>query len=155
MADAARQGLRQGHGLAFRRHEKRRRPLGRIVHGRSLPAAFHQGHAVVPSRRRRHGHGRRQDRLQYELGLGLGCAPSRPVRRRPSREKREISCKRRTPAPAQTRSVIPAEAGIHPGQLIGQVCRLGRMPAFAGKTMLGVNREPPSRRLGELNGGFP
>lgn len=53
---------------------------GRLMLGRSLPAAFHQGwHAVGASRRRRHRDGRSQERHQYELGLGLGVLLNRFV----------------------------------------------------------------------------
>ena len=74
-----------------RRHQEHRRALGGRLHGGGVPQVLRQGHAVGAHRSRRHGDGRAEVGDQPELGLGLGRAAARPVRRRQVREGREVS----------------------------------------------------------------
>ena len=87
-----------------RRHEECRRALGRIVHGGGVPAALHQGHAVVPSRRRRHGDGRRQVPTSTPAGVragACGCSTgSSPTTTRRTRSRPDELGGARNPARA-------------------------------------------------------
>ena len=66
------QGLRQADRQQDRRHEEHRRPAWRRHHRRPVHPAFHQGHALGPPRRRRHGHGLRRNDINPSWASGWG-----------------------------------------------------------------------------------
>ena len=73
------------------RHQEHRRALGGRVHGGGVPQVFRQGHALGPHRSCRHRDGCAEVGDQPELGLGLGRAAARPLRRRQARARREVA----------------------------------------------------------------